>query len=236
LESGGIVLLADDFGTGNSLLETLNVSALFSRKALADLYYYSKEPGFPVITDFSPSPATDNLTAIVLNRPSYIEIENSSLVTKIGSSSTFSFVDIGGQGRPFANETIDSYPVMASVRIGKGMLLLMADPSMFINDMTGLYDNMRLFQNVLRIGGGPVIFDTAHLANAPLTNWRIMLKNGLNSLRLGKSGTYIPLVAVGIVALGFSFQLLRLARRSRNVQSNNQALYSASGLGSSAIQ
>jgi hypothetical protein len=217
LGSGGIVLLADDFGTGNSLLEALNVSTRFSRNPLADLYYYSKDPHFPVITDFSPSPATDNLTAIVLNRPSYIETENSSSVMKIGSSSPFSFVDIGGQGRPFANETIDSYVVLASVRIGKGMLLLMADPSAFINDMIGLYDNMQLFQNALRMGDGSVIFDTAHLANAPLTNWRIMLKDGLDSLRLAKSGMHIPVLVVAILILGFSFQLFRSTRKSRNV-------------------
>jgi hypothetical protein len=217
LESGGIVLLADDFGTGNSLLEALNVSALFSGKPLADLYYYSKDPDFPVITDFSPSPATDGLTAIVLDRPSYIEVGNSSSVTKIGFSSPFSFVDIGGQGRPLANETIDSYPVLVIVKIGKGMLLLVADPSMFINDMIGLYDNMRLFQNALKMGDGSVIFDTARLSNAPLTNWRIMLKDGLDSLRLGRSGMYIPLLVVAILLLGFSFQLFRFTRKSRNV-------------------
>jgi hypothetical protein len=220
LESGGIVLLADDFGTGNSLLEALNVSAQFSKKPLADLYYYSKNPSFPVITDFSRSPATDNLTAIVLNRPSYIEIGNSSLVTEIGSSSPFSFIDFSGEGRPLANETIDSYPVMVSVKIGGGLLLLVADPSTFINDMIGLYDNMRLFQNVLKMGEGSVIFDVAHLAGPPLTNWRIMLKDGFNSigslLRLGKESAYIPLLIVIVLVLSFSFQLLRLAR-SRKV-------------------
>ena len=78
LEAGGNVLLADDFGTGNSLLRALNVSASFSRKPLADLYYYSRNPSFPLITDFSPSPATVNLTAVVLDHPSYIDIGNSS--------------------------------------------------------------------------------------------------------------------------------------------------------------
>lgn len=216
LEDGGIVLLADDFGTGNSLLEGLNVSARFSKEPLADLYYYSKNPDFPVITDFSPSPATDNLSAIVLNRPSYINIGNSSSVTKIGSSSPFSFIDLSGAGRPLTNETIDSYTVLASAKIGKGLLLLVADPSMFINDMIGLYDNMRLFQNALKMGGGSVIFDTVHLARAPLTDWRIMLKEGFDSLRLGKTGMYLPVVVVTVLVLAFSYQLLRLARRNRN--------------------
>jgi hypothetical protein len=216
LEGGGVVLLADDFGTGNSLLEGLNVSARFSNQPLADLYYYSKNPDFPIITDFSPSPATDNLSAIVLDRPSYIDIGNPISVTKIGSSSPFSFIDASGNGRPSANETTESYTVLASVRIGRGLLLLVADPSMFINDMIGLYDNMRLFQNALKIGDGSVLFDTVHLARAPLTDWRILLRDGFDSLRLGKTGMYLSDVLVAVLVLGFSFQMLRLMRRNRN--------------------
>jgi hypothetical protein len=216
LKNGGIVLLADDFGTGNSLLEGLNVSARFSGEPLADLYYYSKNPDFPIITDFSPSRATDNLSAIVLDRPSYLNTGNSSSVIKIGSSSPFSFIDPSGTGRPSPNETINSYTVLATVRIGRGLLLLVADPSMFINDMISLYDNVRLFQNALKMGDGSVIFDAAHLVRAPLTDRRIMLRGGFDSLRLGKTGVYFPVVVVTALMLAFSFQLLRLARRNRN--------------------
>jgi hypothetical protein len=140
---------------------------------------------------------------------------NSSLVTAIGWSSSFSFIDYRGEGKLLSNETIGSYPVMVSMNIGKGTLFLLADPSMFINDMIGLYDNMQLFQNVLKMGDGSVIFDTAHLARAPLTNWRIMLKDGFNSLRLGKESMYIPLLVVMILVLSFSFQLLRLTRSQK---------------------
>ena len=178
--------------------------------------FYSKDNSFPLITNFSPSPVTNNLTTIVLNRPSYIQAENSSQVNIIGVSSPFSFIDFSGEGKLSVNETLDSYPVLVTVKIGRGLLLLVADPSMFINDMVGLYDNMRLFQNVLTIGGGSVIFDTAHLVRAPLTDWRIMLRGGLDSLRLGKEGIYIPSIVVMILVLSFSFQLLRLAR-SRKV-------------------
>jgi hypothetical protein len=216
LGDGGVVLLADDFGTGNSLLKELDVSARFSGEPLADLYYYSKNPDFPIITDFSPSPATENLSAIVLDRPSYITVGNSSLVTEIGFSSPFSFIDPAGNGKPLANETIDSYTVMATVRIGSGILLLAADPSMFINDMIGLFDNMRLFQNALKMSDGSVIFDTGHLAKAPLTDWRITLKEGFASLRLGKTGVYLPGVVVAVLALTFSFQLLREIRANGN--------------------
>jgi hypothetical protein len=215
LDSGGVVLLADDFGTGNSLLEGLNVSARFSNQPLADLYYYSKNPDFPIITDFSPNSATDNLSAIVLDRPSYINTGNSSSVTKIGSSSPFSFTDPSGNGRPSTNETINSYTVLATVRIGTGLLLLVADPSMFINDMIGLYDNVRLFQNALKMGDGSVLFDTAHLTRAPLTDWRIILRDRFDSLRLGKTSIYLSAVLVAMLVLAFSFQILRQTRRNR---------------------
>jgi hypothetical protein len=216
LDNGGVVLLADDFGTGNSLLEWLNVSARFSNQPLADLYYYSKNPDFPIVTDFSPNPVTDNLSAIVLDRPSYINSANSSSVTKIGYSSPFSFVGPTGNGRPSTNETINSYAVLATVGIGSGLLLLVADPSMFINDMIGLYDNMRLFQNALRMGNGSVIFDAAHLARAPLTDSRIVLKDGFDSLRLGKTGTYISVALVAVLVSVLSLELLRQTRRHRN--------------------
>jgi hypothetical protein len=75
---------------------------------------------------------------------------------------------------------------------------------------------VRLFQNALKMGDGSVVFDTVHLAGAPLTDWRIMSKNGIDSLRLGKTGMYLSVVVVTVLVLAFSFQLLRLARRNRN--------------------
>jgi hypothetical protein len=217
LDRGGIVLLADDFGSGNSLLRALNVNASFSEKPLADLYYYSKNPSFPIITDFARNAMTNRLTAIVLDRPTFIETSNSSSASDIAWSSPFSFIDPTGEGKPSANETLNSYLVMASAKIGSGTLILLADPSMFINDIISAYDNLRLFRNMVTLGGGSVILDTAHLANAPLTNWRIMLKDALHSLPFGRGGMYIPLLIVAIVVLSFSFQLPWLRMRNRNV-------------------
>jgi hypothetical protein len=218
LETGGTVLLADDFGTGNSLLGALNVSALFSKKPLADLYYYSRDHSFPLITDFSPNPATGNLTMIVLNRPSYIELGNSSQVTRLASSSPFSFIDLSGENRPLANETIDSYPVMAGAKIGSGTLVLVSDPSMFVNEMIDLYDNMQLFRNLLGIGHGSLFFDVAHLSRAPLTDWRIMLKGALDSVHVfvfsSENHIYVQSIIVAF-ALGLVFSLELIRRRKR---------------------
>jgi hypothetical protein len=220
LEAGGTVLVADDFGTGNSLLQRLGIGARFSGKPLADLYFYSREPSFPLITDFSPNPATGNLTMIVLNRPSYIELGNSSQVTRLASSSPFSFIDLSGENRPLANETIDSYPVMAGAKIGRGTLILISDPSMFVNEMIDLNDNMQLFRNLLGIGHGSLFFDVGHLSRAPLTDWRIMLKGAMDAVRVflfsSEYHIYVQSVIVALaLGLVFSFELIRLRRSKR---------------------
>jgi hypothetical protein len=213
LQAGGVVLLADDFGTGNSLLEALNVSARFSRKALADLYFYSKNPGFPIIVDFSASPVTEHVSSILLDHPSFINITNTSTVVKLASSSPFSFIDLNGQNQPTANETVDSYPVMASTRIGRGLMVLIADPSMFINNVIDLYDNMKFFQNLARVGNESLIFDIEHLANAPLTNWRIMLRENFNNFGgLVRGNVYVTVLVLTVLVLTFSFGLFRLTR------------------------
>ena len=228
LDSGGIVLLADGFGTGNGLLEALDVSARFSKIPIADLLYYSKEPSFPIITDFSPSPVTVNIAALLLNHPSYIEISNYSSVTKLASSSLFSFVDLNGDSRPEPNATIDSYPVLASTSIGRGSLILVSDPSIFVNEMIDLYDNMQLFKNLLNMGHDSLIFDINHLERAPLTDERIQFKNAVNSIRdlvlFSPSGVYIQLLTVVGIILGFSIRLSRRATMKKHVQA--QVLYS----------
>jgi len=220
LEAGGTVLLADDFGTGNTLLKGLNVSAQFSGKPFADLYYYSKAPRFPLIGAFSPSPITANVTTLVLNLPAYIDITNSSRVTKLASSSPFSFVDLNGNGRPSPNETISSYPVLVDIEIGRGSLILVSDPSMFVNEMIDLYDNMQLFENLLRMGRDSLIFDVAHLEKAPLTDSRIMLRDDVKLLRdflfFSKYSVYVQSVIVVLVlVMSFSFQLIRVAKGRR---------------------
>ena len=225
LQAGGTVLLADDAGTGNGLLETLNVPARFSGKPIADLLYYSKDPSFPLITDFLPSPVSANITTLVLNHPSYIDIRNQSQVTELASSSSFSSLDLNGGGRPTANETVDSYPVLASATIGKGSIVLVSDPRMFSNEMIDLYDNMQIFRNILKMGQDTLFFDVSHLAKAPLTNERMTLRNTIDSIRdstiYSRNDIYIQFLVVAVLITGFSFQILKKARKM-----NNQSLYS----------
>jgi hypothetical protein len=217
METGGTVLLADDFGTGNSLLQALNVSVRLAGTPLSDLAYYSKEPSFPIIADFAVSPLTANVTAVVFNHPSYLEVGNSSSITLLGFSSPFSFIDLNGTGRPPRNATIDSNPVMASVKIEKGSLVVISDASMFTNEMMNLYGNKRLLENALKLGNGSMFLDVVHLRKSPLTDGRIALKNGIDSIRnmmeRYPAAQYLPLAVVAIVTM---VALSKMRRRAKN--------------------
>jgi len=216
LDAGGTVLLADNFGTGNLLLEALGVNVRISGKPLADLYFYTRNPEFPITYDFSPSPLTANLTAIVFNHPSYLVAANSS-ATILASSSPFSFIGLN-QGHPVANESAASYPVIAISTVGKGSLIVIADPNIFTNEMLSLLDNTLLFRNLMK-GHSHLIIDVAHLRNAPLTSYRIQLKEEFdltrNFLFLSQTGIYLQWLSLVAIILGFS---LEIARRMRKVK------------------
>jgi hypothetical protein len=217
LENGGTVLLADDFGTGNSLLLSLNVSARFSGQTIADLYFYSRTPSFPLISDFVPDPVNSNITALIMDHPTYVEILNPSLVKSIALSSPFSFVDLHNNGTLSPNENTQAYPVIATTHIGAGLLVLVANANMFDNELISLFNNQLLFRNLLRKVSGTTLFDLAHLPSAPLTNPRITFRKEFDtSLTILQSPLVQGLVAAGLVLVfaGVYLAINRLRRHS----------------------
>lgn len=212
LDSGGIVLLADDYGTGNSLLENLNVSVRFSGKPLADLYFYSKQSVFPLVSDFMPNPISSNLTTIMMAYPSYVEVQDGRQVNVLARSSPFSFIDTSRTGMLPPNEITQSYPVMATAHVGNGMLVLVANARMLTNDMIGLFNNTVLVRNLLRTAEWTMTFDVAHLSRAPLTDQRIALKTSINIALATLQSTVLRVAITVALILIFSTAFLRQIR------------------------
>ena len=142
LENGGILFIADDFGTANSLLEKLGVKARFSSQPLKDIFY-SKRAEFPVVVRIDPSL---NVEKITLNIPAVIMGDGglafSSKVSVIGKD-------------------MKSYPIMAEIKYGKGRIILLSDPSVLINDMFQV--NKQFIENLIDyLGTDKFYFDEAH--------------------------------------------------------------------------
>ncbi|WP_430515252.1 DUF4350 domain-containing protein [Pyrococcus woesei] len=118
LENGGILILIDDFGTGNEILEGLNLSVRFAKTQPIDVFY-SKNYNFPVVVRINDE-NLENVEMIILNVPSVITWSNGSIVTS----------KITMLGRSFRQ-----YSIMATLDYGKGKIVLFSDPSVFTNEM-----------------------------------------------------------------------------------------------------
>lgn len=219
------MLLADDRGSGNSLLQALNVSVGFDGRTIADLYAYEKNPSFPLLSNFSPNPFSDNVSVVILNHPSFLDIRGVRQVRVLASSSPFAFIDVQGTGEPAQNESVDSYPIMAYTHLGAGALILISDPGMFINEMIGLHSNLQLFRNIVRADGGALLFDVTHVANAPITNTHVLVRNALDGFVRFAGGNLYFQATIIILILAVTM-LFRPRRQNRVKKGDSHVLYS----------
>ena len=144
VRGGGKLFLADDFGTGNSLLQGMNATCRFSGYLLMDLAF-DKQPQFPLCFDLNKrSNITGKISTLLFNFPSSIVTEWNTQV--LARSSVASFLDKNGNHLRDWTETFESRPLIAVERMGNGSILLVSDPSLLINGMLNHSDN-RVFAN-----------------------------------------------------------------------------------------
>jgi hypothetical protein len=167
LERGGVLILADDYGYGNTVLEGLGVSARFSDALLLDSLFNYRTAYFPLATNLGPSPLTAEVSSLALNYASALEGEGLSVVAR---SSPFSYLDLNNDGEHNTSEPAGPFPVVGQIMVGKGHLILLADPSIFINTMLTAEDNRQFVQNVLGSAGpDPHLFiDQVHIPSSRL--------------------------------------------------------------------
>ncbi len=164
VRAGGVLLLADDFGTGNSLLQKMGASSRISGKLVMDLAF-DKKPQFPVAFDIRPSPLTTNVTSILLNYPSSIVLNSSNAATPLAFTSIASWLDTDGNGERGLSEPTGPFPILAEERMGNGTIVLLSDPSLLINGMGKHLDNTILKDDLITalcLGRSSVFFDESH--------------------------------------------------------------------------
>lgn len=174
LEGGGVLILADDYGYGNTVLEGLGVSARFSGALLLDPLFNYRTSYFPLATNLEPSPLTSEVSSLALNYASALEGEDLNVVAY---SSPFSYLDLNYDGDRNNSEPVGPLPVAGQLVVGTGRLILLADPSIFINTMLAAEDNRQFVQNLLGSAGtDPLLFiDQAHLPSSRLEQTKAAL-------------------------------------------------------------
>jgi hypothetical protein len=163
VKGGGKLFLADDFGSGNSLLEQMGATSRFSNTLVMDLAF-EKQPEFSVAFDFVPDPTTANVTTALLNYPSSLTVDPSNTEV-LARSSVGSWLDTNGDLLREWEEPRGPFPILARETMGQGSILLLSDPSVLINGMAGYMDDSLLATNLVNyvcLDRTQVMFDESH--------------------------------------------------------------------------
>ena len=173
VHNGGSLLLANDFGNGNEVLDKLGVGTAvrFNMSLLYDDSNNWSIPECPIISSFSPSNFTNGIETVCYNYGTVLDVKDNA-VTILGKSSASSYINVTGQSGMIQK---GEKPVFAYLDYGKGKIVLLTDPSVFINSMH-MGDNQKLFNNIIAtlIGrdkgdkNAQVLFDESHRGTQPL--------------------------------------------------------------------
>ncbi len=147
VRDGGRLVLADDFGTGNSLLSKMGAGSRFSGQLVMDLAF-EKQPEFSVVFDIAPDPLMTNISTLLFNHPSSVTV-NTSTTAVIARSSVASWRDVNGNRLQDPGEPMGPFPLVARERLGLGTILLLSDPSVLINGMMEYMDNDAFAENLV---------------------------------------------------------------------------------------
>jgi len=164
LNNGGLLFLADDFGTGNTLLKEINASSRFSNKLMLDLSF-EKSASFVTIFNINNQshPLTENISGFLLNYPSSLDTTES--ISVLANSSDMSWLDTKTNGKEDSEESHGPFIVYAIESYGEGEIILFSGPSLLINSMGNQLDNMEFKDNLLDYifkDRNSVIIDESH--------------------------------------------------------------------------
>jgi hypothetical protein len=157
LQSGGSVIVMDDFGEANSLLDALNSPITIYNVPVAEYENYHINHSLPVIKSFNPSAETANVSQLIMNHPASVNASGAAYV--LASTSNRAWLDANNNGRLDGQEVMGTYDVAAIAEYGNGRLIVISDPDLCINSMLDLGDNRIFLSNILR---GDIWIDVSH--------------------------------------------------------------------------
>jgi len=203
---GGTLVLADDYGYGNQILEYLGLKARFSGHILLDPLFSYKSKWFPRISHLASGSVTSDTESLILNHATCLtDVEASDF---LALSSSFSFLDLNGNQAWDEGEPNGPLPVISQHNLGSGKIILVSDSSIVINSMETIESNYTFIQNIAAITTSELLIDQSHL---PPSNLR-QAKNLLASIR---EPFTTPVGAVGLVIVALTVTLIPIWYKKR---------------------
>lgn len=213
LEAGGTLIVANDYGYGNQILEHLGVPGRFSGEALLDPLHRYKNDWLPLITRYEGDALTQGVASLVLNHAT--TLEGVAAADVLAWSSSFSFLDLDGNGEWNEAEPQGPFPVITSQPLAQGRLVLVADPSLFINGMEELGDNLAFAYNIASNAPGGLFIDQSHLPPSSLHKAKDVLE-------VFRNAAVTPAGRLGLVLLPLLIIPLLLWAGKKDSRSNGR--------------
>lgn len=129
LRAGNTILLFDQAGNANAFLSSLGSSITVHDAEVRSSNMEYKDAGL-FRADVLENLFGTNVTHLFFNYPGYVTGGETVIQT-----SPLSWVDLDGDNTADANEPLKVYSLAASDTIGNGRIVVVADPSLFVNSM-----------------------------------------------------------------------------------------------------
>jgi hypothetical protein len=189
VEAGGTLVVADDFGShSNALLAGIGARTRIDGRLLRDERAYYRSPNLTRVTGVENASLLDDDRTLVLNHGTALRPNGA---TVLATSSGYSYLDGNRNYELDESEVMRSRPVVVRETLGEGVVVVVSDPSMFINAMVER-DGNEAFVRALVSGHARVVLDYSHTSSVPPLAAAV--------LRLRE--TPVAQVVVGAVALG----------------------------------
>jgi hypothetical protein len=222
---GGLLVIADNFGSGNSLLSFLGLPIKFDNRLLLDPLFYRKQPLFPVVLDFSESEFSADLGELVLDYATILDVGDTSKVKVLASSSAFSFLDSNQDGQKSLQEPSGPFPVLAELQLGEGKVLLFTSPASLGNGLMDEANNSALIENIVKYGSksehrSVFLYDETHLEHYPFTSTKLVARQLVTSILEG--GMQLPvkleLTALALVLLAARYVYRKPSKAAKKIE------------------
>lgn len=160
---GGTVVVADDVGSTNQLLQEIGASTRVDGDPLRDERHYHRSPALPVATQTADHQYVDDSETFTLNHGTALAPNGADVLIQ---SSEYAYLDHNRNQQFDGDETIAPRPVMTIEEVGEGQVIVISDTSALINVMLDQPGN-RAFVQQLFNAHDRVLIDQSHASDLP---------------------------------------------------------------------
>ncbi|TFH35547.1 MAG: DUF4350 domain-containing protein [Dehalococcoidia bacterium] len=187
-ETGGTLVLLDDFGHGNQVLEELGSGVRFSGTLMLDPLYCYKDSSMPRVEcmGVGGEGGPDELSLDYCTW--VVSVEDTDVWAR---SSVFSYGDLDGNGEHNVGEPNGPFPVGVAFPRGNGMVVVLSDSSVLLNGVVATGTNLDVVRELVQ---GEVLFDQVHMPDDEVDLSKVMLHRVSAILRSGVGGIAVILI------------------------------------------